>query len=78
MDKVACKQVWLTVFFFMLLMPPELFAQLERRRVQQDGPVELTFMAPKNINLYTTMSLSAGELHYSIMHTFGEVKQGPR
>lgn len=34
-------------------------------------------MAPRNINFYTVESLSPGELHYSIMHTFGEVKSGP-
>ena len=61
-----------------ILAPDNLMAQLERERVQQDGPVELTFMAPKNINLYTTESLAKGELHYSIMHTFGEVNLGAR
>lgn len=74
-----------TVKFFLLIsliglfaLPMDLFAQLERERVQTDGPVELTFMAPKNINLYTTEPLAKGELHYSIMHTFGEVNLGPR
>jgi len=33
-------------------------------------------MAPRNINLYTVEPLSKGELHYSIMHTFGEVNTG--
>jgi hypothetical protein len=51
-------------------------AQLERRPVVTDRPVELTFMAPRNINLYTVENLSGGELHYSIMHTFGEVNTG--
>ena len=62
----------------LIIFPSIADAQLQRERVTQDGPVELTFMAPKNINLYTTESLSKGELHYSIMHTFGEVNQGPR
>jgi len=35
-------------------------------------------MAPRNINLYTVESLSEGELHYSILHTFGPVNSGPR
>jgi len=69
---------FLSLLFVMLASPSDLFAQLERERVQQDGPVELTFMAPKNINLYTTEPLAKGELHYSIMHTFGEVNLGPR
>lgn len=68
----------LSLLFLLLAYPKDLFAQLERERVQQDGPVELTFMAPKNINLYTTEPLAKGELHYSIMHTFGEVNLGPR
>jgi hypothetical protein len=50
--------------------------QLERRPVVTDRPVELTFMAPRNINLYTVENLSKGELHYSIMHTFGMVNTG--
>lgn len=50
--------------------------QLERRPVVTDRPVELTFMAPRNINLYTVENLSKHELHYSIMHTFGEVNTG--
>lgn len=55
-----------------------LLAQLERERVVKEPEVELTFMAPRNINLYTVHQVSKGELHYSIMHTFGEVKTGPR
>lgn len=62
----------------LVCVPADSFAQLERQRVQADGPVELTFMAPKNINLYTSDPLGKGELHYSIMHTFGEVNLGPR
>lgn len=68
----------LMVFTFLISIPADSFAQLERQRVQADGPVELTFMAPKNINLYTSEPLDKGELHYSIMHTFGEVNLGPR
>ena len=62
------------VFFF----AESAFAQLERERVEEDRDVELTFMAPRNINLYTVHHLSGGELHYSIMHTFGEVTGGAR
>lgn len=72
------KKLLFATLFILIASPVDLFAQLERQRVQEDGPVELTFMAPKNINLYTTMALSKGELHYSIMHTFGEVNLGPR
>ncbi|MBD3617034.1 MAG: hypothetical protein HUJ22_10735 [Gracilimonas sp.] len=55
-----------------------LYAQLERERAVKEPEVELTFMAPRNINLYTVHQVSKGELHYSIMHTFGEVNTGPR
>jgi hypothetical protein len=51
-------------------------AQLERRLVQEVRPVEQTFMAPRNINLFTVHSLAEGELHYSIMHTFGYINSG--
>lgn len=51
-------------------------AQLERKRALPSGPEELTFMAPRTINIYTIEPLAAGELHYSIMHTFGEVESG--
>lgn len=60
------------------LMPMQLFAQLERRQVVQNRPVELTFMAPRNINILTTEPLSRGEMHYAIMHSFGELNNGWR
>lgn len=50
--------------------------QLERRLVVETMPVEQTFMAPRSINLYTVHNLAKSELHYSIMHTFGEVHTG--
>lgn len=69
------KSVLFTLLFLMIF-PSLLFAQLERERVVTDQPEELIFMAPRNINLYTVEPLSKGELHYSIMHTFGEVSSG--
>ena len=68
----------LSFLFIAFFFADSAFAQLERERVQEDRDVELTFMAPRNINLYTVHHLSGGELHYSIMHTFGEVTGGPR
>lgn len=69
-----------TRFYVLITMlfaiPFDAFSQLERQRAVTDQPVELTFMAPRNINLYTVEPLSKGELHYSIMHTFGEVGSG--
>ena len=54
----------------------EALAQLQRERVVQNSPVELTFPAPKHINLNTTEPLAKGELYYSIMHVFGTVENG--
>lgn len=51
-------------------------AQLQRQLVQDVRPVEQTFMAPRNINLLTVHNLAEGELHYSIMHTFGYINSG--
>ncbi|MCC5926911.1 MAG: hypothetical protein JJU41_10175 [Bacteroidetes bacterium] len=67
------------LFILLLLcIPTQLIAQLERRLVVQDRPVELTFMAPRNINILTTEPLSRGEMHYAIMHSFGELSNGWR
>jgi hypothetical protein len=70
------KRITFTVLI-LLLSSTSVFAQLERKRVVQNPDVVQTFMAPRNINFYSVESLSPGELHYSIMHTFGEVKSGP-
>ncbi|MDR9447331.1 MAG: DUF5777 family beta-barrel protein [Balneolaceae bacterium] len=54
------------------------FGQLTRERANPNAPVELTFMAPRHIQVMTVEPLSKGELHYSIMHTFGEIGSGAR
>lgn len=71
-------QPFLFALLFLMIFPSLLMAQLERERVVTNQPEELIFMAPRNINLYTVEPLSKGELHYSIMHTFGEVSGGVR
>jgi hypothetical protein len=68
----------LYLLLLIILMPADALCQLERRTVVQDRPVELTFMAPRNINLITVEPLSRGEMHYAIMHSFGEVSNGWR
>ena len=65
-----------TLLFLGLSVAEESKAQLERTLADDNPSVELTFMAPKHINLYTTELLSRGEFHYSIMHTFGEINSG--
>jgi len=69
-------QSLLYALLLIMILPTLMYAQLERERVVTDQPEELIFMAPRNINLYTVEPLSKGELHYSIMHTFGEVNTG--
>lgn len=71
-------QALLFTLLILLIFPSFIYAQLERERVVTDQPEELIFMAPRNINLYTVEPISKGELHYSIMHTFGKVSGGVR
>jgi hypothetical protein len=71
---IKTKAIFLT--FLLVLQYQFVQAQLERRLVQDVRAVEQTFMAPRNINLLTVHGLSKGELHYSIMHTFGYINTG--
>jgi len=64
----------LTILLFLTV--ESISAQLQRQLVQEVRPVEQTFMAPRNINLLTVHNLAEGELHYSIMHTFGYINSG--
>lgn len=67
----------LLVTLFLTFCVDSVSAQLERKRAQPtDGPVDFTFMSIKNINLPTVEPLGKGVFHYSIMHTFGEVRSG--
>ncbi|MDR9366575.1 MAG: DUF5777 family beta-barrel protein [Balneolaceae bacterium] len=79
MGKHNLNAILLLLLFGMLILiiiPKEAYSQLERKRTVENPPVELTFMAQKHINLYTTELLSRGEFHYSIIHAFGEVNNG--
>lgn len=71
-------RIILILLTMIVISPTVIHAQLERQLVVENRKTELTFMAPRNINLYTVEHLSKGELHYSIMHTFGEVHTGAR
>jgi hypothetical protein len=51
-------------------------AQLTPVRAEQARLVELTFPSPRNLNLPTPEPLARGEFYYSILHTFGEVREG--
>lgn len=70
------QHVLLSLLLIIVIIPTICKAQLERRLVHQTRHVEQTFMAPRNINILTVQNLAAGELHYSIMHTFGYVNGG--
>ncbi len=54
------------------------WAQLERKLENPNPIEELTFHAPKHINLFTVEPLSKRELHFAIMHTFNTLDNGPR
>lgn len=72
--KIANKA--LSLLFIMLVFTQLSHAQLERKRVQNDPNVELTFNAPRNINFFTVEPVEAKGLHFNIMHTFGPVDSG--
>lgn len=54
------------------------YSQLERRLENTSQEVDLTFHAPRQINLFTVEPLDKGTLHFAIMHTFGTVDGGVR
>jgi hypothetical protein len=68
------KKIFLFVFAFTICTVA--MAQLERKLAVEDRPVELTFHAPRHINLLTVEPLSKKELHFAIMHTFGTIDGG--
>lgn len=51
------------------------FGQMERERVQTEGPVEDVFWAPTLITQGTTAHLPTGNLNSTIMHSFGIATQ---
>lgn len=64
-----------SVFVFLALSTPS-FAQLERKLVNENQPIELTFHAPRHINLLTVEPLDKKSMHFAIMHTFGPLENG--
>jgi hypothetical protein len=63
----------LLVFF---LFPTLVYSQLERRLATESQEIELTFHAPRHINLFTVEPLDKNTLHFAIMHTFGTLDGG--
>jgi hypothetical protein len=64
------------LFILLSIFPISLFAQLERKLVNENPPVELIFHAPRHINLLTVEPLEKKTLHFAIMHTFGTLDGG--
>ncbi|SEJ56807.1 hypothetical protein SAMN05192553_105137 [Cyclobacterium xiamenense] len=62
----------------LLLVQGISLAQLERKLADTDRATELTFHAPRHINLLTVEPLDKKVLHFAIMHTFGPVSGGLR
>ncbi len=69
--KIICV---LGILLALFIQPVE--AQLERRLATETQEVELTFHAPRHINLLTVEPLDKGTLHFAIMHTFGTIDNG--
>jgi hypothetical protein len=67
------KLILLTLFG---IVPVSLYAQLERKLVNENQPVELIFHSPRHINLLTVEPLSKKTMHFAIMHTFGTLDGG--
>lgn len=63
-------------FILFFLTVSTLLAQLERKLVNENLPVELTFHAPRHINLLTVEPLDRKSMHFAIMHTFGPLESG--
>jgi hypothetical protein len=64
------------LFLFLIALSTSGFAQLERTLANANLPVELTFHAPRHINLFTVEPLSEKSMHFAIMHTFGTLDGG--
>jgi hypothetical protein len=76
---IIVKQLTLKILaaVFLFSLTPEVSdAQLKRERSVTSVPAEPAFSATKNIGISTIINPSGGDLHYSILHTFGLVDGG--
>lgn len=72
---------WMIAFIFSGLMvaalvPVTAEAQLERKRVVENQPIQNVFWATRNVGISTVHNPSARNLHSSVLHTFGLVNGG--
>jgi len=70
------KGIILILFSLTFLLPSVSEAQLERERVATSTQIEPLFWATKNIGISTVENPSGGDLHSSVLHTFGLVDGG--
>ncbi len=66
----------LKLIILLLLISHPIYAQLERKLVNESQTVDLIFHAPRQINLFTVEPLEKKDLHFAIMHTFGTLDGG--
>ncbi|MEX2435205.1 MAG: DUF5777 family beta-barrel protein [Balneolaceae bacterium] len=66
----------LAVVIIISMLPDMAEAQLKRERAVTTVLADPAFRATKNVGISTTVNPSAGDLHYSILHTFGLVGGG--
>jgi len=73
---MSAKKIVLAALLLTLSASPA-FSQMERQRVQTDGPVEELFWAPNIVGMSTVQSLPSGNLNVTIMHNFGLINVKP-
>ena len=70
------KSLFVLLLFFFSIQNSR--AQLVRTLANESQEVDLTFHAPRHINLLTVEPLDKKTLHFAIMHTFGTLDNGFR
>jgi len=56
--------------------PVDAQAQLERVRARPGGPVDEVFWAPSVVVMPSVANVGAGDLHFTIQHSFGRLSDG--
>lgn len=64
------------LFSLLILLPHLLFAQMERKRTVQDGPVEDIFLSGSLIGMSTVSALPQRNMNTMVMHNFGLISGG--
>lgn len=64
------------IFSLFLIMPQLIFAQMERKRAVQDGPVDDLFLSGSIVGMSTATNLPQNNLNTMVMHNFGLISGG--